>query len=433
MVSSFQKTLGQAQTVIGNIQDRLIAPCAIVDAQGSVSADIPALLNRLLIFKDYYLQSIRLREFGSLVRNLGLENVILLLDSGALKLDLNPTQFGQSGQTAPQLGIREKPSLPLLSYSFSLLLSAQRDDYLLRSIQEVHRDLCSVLGRKDLMALEGAILRAVMPIPENSGVSALLAFDSDLRANAPMFKKALMSRLRIRPDFGSVEESSVSLIVRPIDDTDFATESNLESLGLAKEEVHKIVESSLLAVGWLNRRIEDMESYHALSGAIDEELPLFGEKFKFLAASLSPKLKEDTFDKVLRIGRFPSFDFETPTNRFDMQKFLKVRESKECSEFRDWLKHAQFFDEQEIHSQVGSLRARLGTLVHGTKGKLIRLALGTGVGAVPVLGVPLGFAYGVLDTFVLEKVLPLSGPAMFLDVMYGSLFAPRSGVSAEQD
>jgi hypothetical protein len=58
---------------------------AIVDARGSVSAGIPALLNRLLIFKDHYLQSIGLREFGSLVRNLGLEDVILLLDSGAFE------------------------------------------------------------------------------------------------------------------------------------------------------------------------------------------------------------------------------------------------------------------------------------------------------------------------------------------------------------
>lgn len=210
MVSAFQQTLEQAQTVTGNIQDRLIAPCAIVDAQGSVTADIPALLNRLLIFKDYYLQTIRLKEFASLVHNLGLENVILLLDSGALKLDLNPTQFAESGQTAPQLGIREKPPLPLLSYSFSLLCTPQRNDYLLRSAKEVHHDLRHVLVWNDLTSLEGAILRAIMPIPENAGVSAMLAFDGDLKANAPIFKKALLSRLRLRPDFGSIEDSAVS-------------------------------------------------------------------------------------------------------------------------------------------------------------------------------------------------------------------------------
>src|SRR5258708_2335152 len=145
----------------------------------------------------------------------------------------------------------------------------------------------------------------------------------------------------------------------------------LESSALTKEEAGKIVESALLGAGSLNRRIEDMQNYQALSGAIDDDLPLFGEKLNFLAFSLSPKVREETFDRVLSVGRFPSFDFAPATKQFDMEKFLKIRESEKCTAFRDWLKHAQFLDEREIHSQVGSLRARLGTLVQGTTGKFI--------------------------------------------------------------
>lgn len=427
MVAAFQQISVPPQLVAGNIQDRLIAPCAIVDAQGSVSADIPALLNRLLIFKDYYVQSIRLREFGSLVRNLGLDNVILLLDSGALKIDLNAIQFGQSGQTDPQLGIREKPPLPLLSYSFSLIWISQYNDYLLRSVQEVHRDLRDVLGWKDLTRLEGAILRALMPIPENTGVSALLAFDGDLKANSPIFKKALLNRLRLKPDC-AITESNLSLVIHQIDDTDFAVDTNLASFGLTREETHKFVESSLLGAGYLNRRIEDMENYHALSGVIDDELFLFGEKLRLLAASASPKRKEETFDRVLRIGRFPAFDFQPPTKQFDMEKFLKIRDSKECKDFRDWLRNAQFLDEREIGLQVGSLRTRLANLVHGTTGKIIRFAVSNVAGLNPLVGL----AVGALDTFVLEKLLPLSGPAMFLDAMYGSLFDERHKVVAKE-
>ncbi len=426
LVTTFQETLGPANAT-GNIQDRLIAPCAIVDAGGSVSADIPALLNRLLIFKNYYLQSIRLREFASLVRTLGLDNVILLLDSGALKIDLNPTQFGQSGQTDPQLGIREKPSLPLLSYSFSLLFSAQRNDYLLRSVQEVHRELRDVIGWRELTRLEGAILRAVIPLPENTGVPALLAFDGDLKANSPIFKKALLNRLGLKQDF-VIAESDLSLVISQIDDTDFAVETNLESFGLTREEAHKFVESALLGAGYLNRRIEDMENYHALSGVIDDELFLFGEKLKLLAACASPTHKEKTFDKALRIGRFPAFDLQPPTKLFNIDRFLTVRDSKECKEFRDWLRNAQFLDEREIQLQVGSLRTRLGTLVHGTTGRIIRFAVSNLAGVNPVVG----WAVSALDTFVLDTIFPLSGPAMFLDSMYGSLFAERHKVVAKE-
>jgi hypothetical protein len=404
----------------GNLQDRLIAPCATVQTKPgsiSVSTDIPALLNRLLLFEDYYLQSLRLKEFESLVLNLGLENVLLLLDSGALKIDLNPTQFGQTGQTAKSLGIREKEPLPLLSYSFSLIRSPFENDYLVRAVQDVHHALFHVHTRNDLMKLEGAILRAVMPIPEDAGGAAILAFDGDLKANSPIFRTALLSRLRLIPSF-TAQQSDVSLTIRAIDDTDYQVETNLESFGLTKEEAHKNVESSLLAAGYLNRRIEDMENYNALSGVVDDELFLFGEKLKLLAASVPPKRRESTFDRVLRIGRFPAFAFQPATKKFDMEKFLKIRDSKECRDFRNWLKNAQFLDEQEIYSQVASLRTRLGTLVHGTAGKSVRLAIGYAAGLIPILGP----AVSALDTFVLDKILPLSGPAMFLDGMYGSLF-----------
>lgn len=407
-----------------NIQERLVAPCAAVRAGGSVFADIPALLNRLLIFETYYLQSVRLREFNSLVRTLGLENVVLLLDSGALKIDLNPTQFGQTGQTAPQLGIREKPPLPLLSYSFSILLTPHRNDYLVRSIQALHRELADLLSRRDLMALDGAILRAVTPVAENSGVSALLAFDADLRANAPIFKKALLSRLRLRPGLEDIGEPAVSLVVRPIDETDFETESNLESLGLTTEDSHKVLESALLGAGYVNRRIEDMEHYSALSGAIDGELPMFEEKFNFLAKTLSPKRQEKSFHRVLRIGGFPCFEFAPPDQRFDMERFLKIRESDECVSFRDWLRRTVLQDEREIYAQVGSLRARLGVFVHGTTGKLIRFAVNGAAGLLPIAGL----ALGAIDTFVLEKILPVSGPAVFLDALYGSLFSRKADV-----
>jgi hypothetical protein len=407
--------------VEGSIQDRLIAPCATVHTEPgsvSVSADIPALLNRLLLFEGYYLQSIRLKEFESLVLNLGLENVLLLLDSGALKIDLNPTQFGQTGQTARGLGIRDKEPLPLLSYSFSLIRSSYENDYLVRSVQDVHHALFNVHTRSDLTKLEGAILRAVMPIPEDAGGAAILAFDSELKANSPIFRTALVSRLRLVPNF-IAQQSDVSLTVHPVDDTDYHVETNLESFGLTKEETHKTVESSLLAAGYLNRRIEDMENYNALSGVVDDELFLFGEKLKLLAASVSPKRREATFDKVLRVGRFPAFEFQPPTKTFDMEKFLKIRDSKECKDFRNWLKQAQFCDDREIYLQVKSLRARLGALLHGRTGKIIRFALTNLAGVTnPVVG----WGVGVLDTFVLDKVLPLSGPALFLDKMYGSLF-----------
>jgi len=91
-------------------------------------------------------------------------------------------------------------------------------------------------------------------------------------------------------------------------------------------------------------------------------------------------------------------------------------------------RNAQFLDEREIQLQVGSLRTRLGTLVHGTTGRIIRFAVSNLAGVNPVVG----WAVSALDTFVLDTIFPLSGPAMFLDSMYGSLFAERHKVVAKE-
>src|SRR5260370_26019466 len=160
-----------------------------------------------------------------------------------------------------------------------------------------------------------------MPMPEAAGGAAILAFDSDLKANSPIFRTALLSRLRLIPNF-TAQESDVSLTIRSIDDTDYVVETNLESFGLTKEVTHKTVESSLLAAGYVNRRIEDMQNYHALSGAIYDELPLFGDKFRHLSDSLSPKGREETVDRVLRIGLLPSFDFSQPTKDGPLKRLL---------------------------------------------------------------------------------------------------------------
>jgi hypothetical protein len=73
-----------------DIQRRLIAPCAVFlpDGQRAIP-DTTALLRRLVLFDTYILQTIRFKEFIPLTRSLGLDNVLLLLGSEALKLELD--------------------------------------------------------------------------------------------------------------------------------------------------------------------------------------------------------------------------------------------------------------------------------------------------------------------------------------------------------
>jgi hypothetical protein len=77
----------------GALQPRLISLCVSFGLEGEIVPNIPVMLKRLLLFETFILQTIWFREFVPLVRALDINNVITLLDSGALKLQLDPTQI----------------------------------------------------------------------------------------------------------------------------------------------------------------------------------------------------------------------------------------------------------------------------------------------------------------------------------------------------
>ena len=102
-----------------------------------------------------------------------------------------------------------------------------------------------------------------------------------------------------------------------------------------------------------------------------------------------------------------------------VDQLLKLRDSSEAREFREWLRRSEDLTEKEINDQVAGLRARAGLKTTGKGGKAIRFLLTTVAGAVnPVLGL----VSGALDTFGLDSLLPRSGIAAFVNELYPSLF-----------
>ena len=388
--------------------------------------DTTALLRRLVLFDTYILQTIRFKEFIPLTRSLGLDNVLLLLGSEALKLELDPTTFIQSGQTVNFPPAREKPPLPLLSFSFSRIRAAQYNDYLVKCLEDIRRQLRSTLSERDMLRLEGAILRALVITPEHSGHPALRALDVDLRGNSPILKAAI-SKVLWREARLDVRPADLILTVHALDDTDFKIESNLEALGLGNEAAHKILELSFLAVAGLNKRIEEMNSYTALSGAIDNDIPLFMTKFGALFTSMSAGSQEARLERVLIIKKLPPFGWHLPDRQFDIERFLAARSSKEVMQFRDWLRTIDTASDSQIEEQVNSIRSRLAPFIHSGTGKSIRILVSTGIGAMvdPARGPLVGLGLGLIDSFLLERIFPMSGPTLFLNRLYPSLFRRR--------
>jgi hypothetical protein len=105
-----------------------------------------------------------------------------------------------------------------------------------------------------------------------------------------------------------------------------------------------------------------------------------------------------------------------------VEKLLEVRDSSEAREFRDWLGGIGQATDDEIRERIASLRAKAGLKVSGDMGKTTRFLITSGLGLIPGATVA-ALALGATDQFVVDRLLPRSGIAAFVNELYLSIFA----------
>jgi hypothetical protein len=189
--------------------------------------------------------------------------------------------------------------------------------------------------------------------------------------------------------------------------------------GFSPEKSHLVLQAAISAVANLNHRLADMQAYSAITGFLDSESPLLFGKLAGILAPLNPKLQEEQFERVVELADVPDFQ---PGQRVDLELLMKVRNSAECREFREWLSTLQDVSDAEIKEMVASIKSKMASLANSKSGKLVRLAATAGIGLIPVVGPITGAVAGTIDAFLVDQVLPRSGIVAFLTEQYPSLF-----------
>jgi hypothetical protein len=110
----------------------------------------------------------------------------------------------------------------------------------------------------------------------------------------------------------------------------------------------------------------------------------------------------------------------TKGRRVKVSALLRARESGACREFRGWLRGLQRIDEDEVNAQLGGLHNAISSLLQSGPGKVIRFLATTS--ASVLLNEPTGTVAGVLDSFVVDRLLRAPGPAAFISRTYPSIF-----------
>lgn len=391
---------------------------------GHVEVDVGAVLRRLLLFDAFIVSSTRLAEIPELARVIGVEGLTKVLNTGALKFYPYPLAVASAG-TLPFLEKRvQKGPLPLGSFSFTAMVLAVDDagrksyvsDCLRASVDAIP---CSFKEGKRLRRAIGASLES---LPDSATSDIISQLNTDLLSQNPSIRLATVRELKRQ--FGIVTSAeNVALRFEQIDIDEFASEHNLTStFGLDAAQSHAVIERAALSVGGANQRLLEMRELRCFSGLSPEDRELFEQKLWFLLRESDPESQEGRFLRTMEIANLPDFNQVGHGYVVDIDRFLDLRESPECREFRAWLPTVDAVSDKEIEERVGSLRARIGGVLGSAGGKALRFIGSAGVGAIPIVGPVAGAAVGVLDTFVIDRLFRTPGVVAFLGHSYPKLF-----------
>lgn len=395
-----------------DIRRRLLGPSAIISHSGDspdINVDVDGFIRRLLLFDTYVLYSVRLKEIPALVPWLGYDGLCQLLSSGALEIRCECAQLVE--------GQFNTPACPLFTFQFHAVDAHNRQQYVHDCLQNVHH--AHGLQHSQVLKLKNAVVKAIRS-PDMKGLfrtEIAPAFEHDLLHNPTLTAQAIRLTLAKERDAGGLD---FDIKVHKVGDDRYEVETDLPyKLNISRDEAHNVIKTGLLAVAGLSQRIAEMKAYTALSGFIDEDLPLFREKLQILAGLANSEQQESRFRRVVSIAGLPQFVLERGA-RIDIEKLLELRSSPEAREFRDWLSTLDSATDGEIQDRIRGLNAKLGLLAHGTAGKTMRFMVTTAIGLVvdPLMGI----AAGALDQFLTNKIVQRPGIAAFVNESYPSLF-----------
>lgn len=409
-----------------DIRSRLIAPCAKIEPDtGEAYFDLSNFVLRLILFEKYILQSNGFREFKDIINVFGYDGIMQILSSNVLQIQSEFYAVGQTGQTG--LGFRGKKRdgspkelLPLNSYSFDIIKHADYKTIVHKNLQRINE--IGNLHVKQASKLKRTIAGKLVKFPADSTNEILKQLRNDLKSNVPIIKSALAVKLEEKLNT-KINKSDFNINIEEPDEGDFHAESNISKIySLNDIEAHEVVGSALLAVGSLNKTIETMRAFSALSGFTYKGLNIFEKKLNFLEEKISPEYQEGRLRRILSLSGFPDLDEAIKEGKLKVEKLMKIRESSECREFRQWLWSIDSYTNEELKKRIESFKGKLSSFIRRKSGKAIRWLVTSGLGSIPGAGLVLGPSASLIDNFLLEKLLPNPGAITFISKMYPPIF-----------
>lgn len=400
-----------------------------VDDERLISVNAGDLVTNLLLFDTFIIHSCQLLEIPQLISIFGYDAVLELLESSALKIYCNANSLGTM-DTTEELFKKGKG----FTFDFVEVVAADHKDYVHQCLKGLS-DKVSV-SQKQFKKLKNRIAgrldsSAGLPYsPTSPEAKAFRNLMEEMSSNVPNIKTAVTLELQKRLQT-EIKPVDFALKLHQIGENEVQAETNISDIfHLDEHQSHNAILSGLMRLAGISRTLAEMERHTALSGLNDQDFALFSGKFEFLTNELYPNSQINQLRRVMEIKGFPDFNPLIQGGTLNLEKILEIRETKECKEFRDWLRELDSVTDEEIKDQIENIRTAAGNYLGRIPGKSLRWFVSSAIGLASLLDGPTmgltslvgGILISSIETFMLQKLFPSSGPISFLNDALPSAF-----------
>ncbi|WP_339136839.1 MAG: hypothetical protein WGN25_02835 [Candidatus Electrothrix sp. GW3-4] len=389
--------------------------------KGVFPFDTGEFFKRIFLFDRVYLRSSQLNDIGHIVRCIGPDQVIELLKSGAIKILLDGVFMASCGQTARLGRPAKKPLLPLGSYSFCTF-SRRFDKNSMSQLLANVRPEGYCIQKKTFKKLKLAVVDNMIKEPEEITFLSNSSIRSDIKNNIECIRHLIAKNISCKKGINNFDESNIVTETVEISEGDHEVKTNLNKLlGIDKKEEHEIVQSALLSLATFNMILSEMKVFDAMPVFTDFEICLFERKYNLFSKDVIEDYSIHQLDKIVQLNGLPDFSQVGSGCKINIEKLLEVKKTEEFLLFREFLKNSNKLSDKELTNIFCSLKSKISNASSSLLGKSARVLFGTGIGAIPGIGLPLGAVYSAIDQFFFEKIMPSNGAISFIKNGYSRI------------
>jgi hypothetical protein len=374
--------------------------------------DIAKFVEFAALFDELIVSSLNL--LPQIIRTFGIEGTLKLLNARSLTFLVGAGAIGRSDYIATGFLGDFARKLGPLSWHLEIIYEGAPppSEMLQRSLKEIKNKLGLFSG--DVQKLFDSI-QPRMLTPNWKSISAIEDFRHDLRVRPNLIRDFILDSMSLKL-IKKISNKDIEFYIQETDKNIFTVHTNLDHfLNKNLHELHKLISPHISSFAGTNFSLGIMAEINALTSLSPDAAKITKKRTDLLGRLLRANDPRETFTRILEIADIPTL---RPGTMVNAEKILELQNSKECKEFRIWLKNATDVEIGELGRLLNDWKYRLGSIVRSPTVSVLRWLITTGVSLIePITGISLSAA----EKFMVDRLLPDPGPLAFIKGPYKRL------------